>query len=248
VSLPKVVSPEEWRAARVELLAEEKAMTRARDALNTKRRRLPMVRVEKDYEFDGPEGKASLTDLFEGRRQLMVGHFMFDPGWDDGCPSCSAGADEMSDGLQEHLHARDTSFAYVSRAPLEKIEDYKARKGWTFAWYSSYGSDFNYDFHVTMDESVTPIEYNYKSLAEHEQAGTAYYFEGDQPSEQPGMSCFLREGDEVFHTYSSFGRGAEMTGGSYYFLDLTALGRQEEWEEPKGRADAARVAQPDFAD
>ena len=169
---------------------------------------------------------------------------MFDPGWEDGCPSCSAGADEMSDGLLEHLPSRDTTFAYVSRAPLEKIEDYKARKGWTFPWYSSYGSEFNYDFHVTIDESVTPIEYNYKTLPEHEQAGTADCFEGDQPSEQPGMSCFLRDGDEVFHTYSSFGRGAEMTGGSYDFLDLTALGRQEEWEEPKGRSEAGARSAP----
>jgi len=248
VSLPKVASPLEWRAARVELLAEEKAMTRARDALNTKRRELPMVKIEKEYAFKGPDGEAGLVDLFEGRLQLMVGHFMFDPSWDDGCSSCSAGADEMSNGLLEHLHTRDTTFAYVSRAPLEKIQDYKARKGWTFPWYSSYGSDFNYDFHVTMDESVAPIEYNYKTLAEHEQAGTAYYFAGEQPSEQPGTSCFLREDDEVFHTYSSFARGAEMTGGSYYFLDLTALGRQEEWEEPKGRSDAGREAHPDFAD
>ena len=247
MSLPKVVSPEEWRAARLELLAEEKALTRARDALNTRRRGLPMVKVEKDYVFEGPDGKVGLTDLFEGRRQLMVGHFMFDPTWDDGCPSCSAGADENCEGLREHLHARDTTFAYVSRAPIAKIEAYKARKGWTFPWYSSHGSDFNYDFHVTMDESVAPIEYNYRTKEEHEKAGTAYYFEGEQPIEEPGLSCFLRDGDAVFHTYSTFGRGAEMLGGSYYFLDLTALGRQEDWEEPKGRTAAARGAVPDFA-
>jgi len=247
MSLPKVVSREEWRAARVELLAEEKAMTRARDALNTKRRELPMVKVEKDYVFEGPDGKASLLDLFDGRRQLMVGHFMFNPTWEDGCPSCSAGADEMSDGLLEHLHARDTSFVYVSRAPLAKIEAYKARQGWTFPWYSSYGGDFNYDFHVTMDESVAPIEYNYRTPAEHEEAGTSGYLEGEQPIEEPGLSCFLRDGDTVFHTYSNYARGAEMTGGSYYFLDLTALGRQEDWEEPKGRATTARGAVPDFS-
>ena len=158
MSLPKVASPEEWRAARVELLAEEKAMTRARDALSTRRRELPMVKVDKDYAFEGPDGKASLADLFEGRLQLMVGHFMFDPRWDDGCPSCSAGADEMSDGLLEHLHTRDTTFAYVSRAPLEKIENYKARKGWTFPWYSSYGTDFNYDFDVTIDPAVVSYD------------------------------------------------------------------------------------------
>jgi predicted dithiol-disulfide oxidoreductase (DUF899 family) len=247
MSLPQVTSREEWLAARKALLAKEKELTRQRDALNVERRMLPMVEIEKRYVFTGPDGEATLLDLFEGRRQLIVGHFMFDPSWEDGCPSCSAGADEVSDGLLAHLHARDTTLAYVSRAPLEKIERYKARKGWTFPWYSSYGSDFNYDFHVTLDESVAPIEYNYRTKAEHEQAGTSYYVEGEQPIEAPGSSYFLRVGDRVFHTYSVYARGAEMTGGSYYFLDLTALGRQEEWEEPKGRASAARAGRPDFA-
>jgi predicted dithiol-disulfide oxidoreductase (DUF899 family) len=247
MSLPEVVSREQWLAARKALLAEEKKLTRRRDALNADRRRLPMVRIDKDYVFTGPDGEASLLDLFEGRRQLIVGHFMFDPRWEEGCPSCSAGADEVSDGLLNHLHARDTTLAYVSRAPLEKLERYKASKGWTFPWYSSYGSDFNYDFKVTLDESVAPLEYNYRTKEEHEEAGTGYYFEGEQPIEQPGTSFFLRDGDAVFHTYSSFGRGAEATGGSYYFLDLTALGRQEEWEEPKGRAAAAHAANPDFS-
>jgi predicted dithiol-disulfide oxidoreductase (DUF899 family) len=246
-SLPHVVSRDEWLVARKELLAKEKELTRRRDALNAERRRLPMVRIEKDYVFEGPDGKVGLLDLFEGRRQLIVGHFMFDPRWEDGCPSCSAGADEVSTGLLEHLAARDTTLAYVSRAPLEKIERYKARKGWTFPWYSSYGSNFNYDFHVTLDESVAPIEYNYRTKAAHEQAGTSYYFEGEQPIEAPGSSYFLRDGDTVYHTYSTFARGAEMTGGSYYFLDLTALGRQEDWEEPKGRAAAAHDARPDFS-
>jgi predicted dithiol-disulfide oxidoreductase (DUF899 family) len=248
MSLPNVVSREEWLTARKELLAKEKELTRRRDALNAERRRLPMVRIDKDYVFEGPEGNVGLVDLFEGRLQLILGHFMFDPSWEDGCPSCSAGADEVSKGLLEHLHARDTTLAYVSRAPLEKLERYKAKKGWTFPWYSSYGSDFNYDFHVTMDESVAPLEYNYRTKAEHEQAGTAYYFEGEQPIEEPGSSYFLRDGDTVFHTYSTFGRGAEQTGGSYYFLDLTALGRQEDWEQPKGRAASARAAIPDFSD
>jgi predicted dithiol-disulfide oxidoreductase (DUF899 family) len=247
MSLPNVVSRDEWLAARKELLAKEKELTRRRDALNAERRMLPMVAIEKEYVFEGPDGKASLLDLFEGRRQLIVGHFMFDPSWEDGCPSCTAGADEMSPGLLAHLHARDTTLAYVSRAPLAKLEDYKARKGWTFPWYSSYGSDFNYDFHVTLDESVAPMEYNYRTLEEHRQAGTAYYFEGDQPMEMPGSSYFLRDGERIFHTYSTFGRGAEQTGGSYYFLDLTALGRQEEWEEPKGRATDAHGALPDFS-
>ena len=132
-------------------------------------------------------------------------------------------------------------------APLAKIERYKAKRGWTFPWYSSYGSDFNYDFHVTLDESVAPVEYNYRTPEEHRAAGTSYYLEGDQPLELPGQSRFLRDGDRVFHTYSTFGRGREMTGGSYYFLDLTALGRQEEWEEPKGRAADPHGATPDFA-
>jgi len=247
MSLPTIVSREQWLAARKDLLAKEKALTRERDLLNAERRNLPMVEIVKDYVFEGPAGDASLLDLFEGRLQLMVGHFMFDPSWEDGCPSCSAGAAEVSAGLLEHLHARDTTLAYVSRAPLAKIEDYKARRGWTFPWYSSHGSDFNYDFDVTVDESVAPAVYNYRTKAEHEKAGTAYYFDAEQPIEQPGTSCFLRDGDRVFHTYSMYGRGAEMLGGSYYFLDLTALGRQEDWEEPKGRASSAHAASPDFA-
>ena len=149
MSLPDVVSREEWLAARKELLAKEKELTRARDALNTERRKLPMVEIDKPYVFEGPDGEATLLDLFEGRRQLIIYHFMFDPEWEDGCPSCTAGADEMSPGLLAHLHARDTSLAYVARAPLAKIERYKAKRGWTFPWYSSFGSDFNYDFDVT---------------------------------------------------------------------------------------------------
>ena len=247
MSLPDVVSREQWLAARKDLLAKEKELTRARDALNAERRMLPMVEIDKPYAFEGPEGDATLLDLFEGRRQLILIHFMFHPEWEDGCASCTAGADEMAPGLLAHLHARDTSLAYVARAPLAKIERYKAKRGWTFPFYSSYGSDFNYDFHVTLDESVAPVEYNYRTPAEHRQAGTSYYVEGDQPLELPGQSHFLRDGDRVFHTYSTFGRGAEMTGGSYYFLDLTALGRQEDWEEPKGRVGAAHGATPDFA-
>lgn len=244
-NLPRVASREEWMAARKELLAEEKAMTRARDKLNVKRRELPMVRITKDYVLDGPGGKATLLDLFEGRLQLIVSHFMFDPEWDDGCPSCSAGADEMSQGLMRHLHTRDTSLVYVSRAPLEKIERYGAKKGWTFPWYSSYGSDFNYDFHVTIDANVAPVEYNFRTASELEETG--YGWMGDGKSyEQPGLSVFLRVGDDVFHTYSFYARGAEWLGGSYAFLDLTPLGRQEDWEEPSGRAASVRAARPDF--
>jgi predicted dithiol-disulfide oxidoreductase (DUF899 family) len=244
MSLPDVVSREAWRAARVDLLAQEKAMTRARDALNTKRRELPMVRIEKDYVFEGPDGSARLLDLFDGRRQLIVQHFMFDPSWEDGCPSCSAAADEISAGLLEHLHARDTTLAVVSRAPIERIERYKARKGWTFPWYSSNGTDFNYDFHVTLDESVAPVEYNFRDKEQLEQAGLGWLADGS--SEQPGYSVFLRDGHQIFHTYSMYARGAESLGGSYYFLDLTALGRQEDWEEPKDRAASGRGAVPNF--
>ncbi|HEX2383258.1 MAG TPA: DUF899 domain-containing protein [Acidimicrobiales bacterium] len=245
MSLPRVASEQEWLDAREELLVEEKAMTKARDRLNAKRRELPMVQVDKEYVFEGPDGKATLLDLFEGRRQLIVVHFMFDPSWEDGCPSCTAGADEVSQGLMDHLHTRDTSLAYVSRAPIEKLERYKAKRGWTFPWYSSYDSDFNYDFHVTLDESVTPIEYNFRTKAEHAARGVD--FDSDESSEAPGRSHFLRDGDTIFHTYSVYARGLESIGGSYYLLDETALGRQEEWEEPKGRAADSRGAVPDFA-
>jgi predicted dithiol-disulfide oxidoreductase (DUF899 family) len=244
MSLPNVVSRAEWLVARRALLAEEKAMTRARDALSTKRRELPMVRVEKDYLFDGPNGSVYLNDLFDGRNQLIVQHFMFDPDWDEGCPSCTAAADEMSEGLRGHLSSRDTTFAVVSRAPLEKIERYRVSKGWTFPWYSSFGSDFNYDFNVTIDASVVPVMWNYRTMEELAEVGMGWLGEGS--SEQPGYSVFLRDGDATFHTYSMYARGAETLGGSYYFLDLTALGRQEEWEEPKGRAASARANVPDF--
>jgi predicted dithiol-disulfide oxidoreductase (DUF899 family) len=247
MTLPRIVQRDDWLAARKELLEQEKRLTRERDALNTRRRQLPMVEIEKPYRFEGPDGPASLQDLFEGRRQLIVGHFMFKPEWEDGCPSCTAGADNVAEGTRRQLEIRDTTLAYVSRAPLEKLERYKAKRGWTFRWYSSYGSDFNLDFGVTVDESAAPAAYNYKTRAQHEADGTGYYFEGEQPMEMPGSSYFLRDGERIFHTYSTFGRGAEQTGGSYYFLDLSALGRQEEWEEPKGRADAAHGASPDFA-
>ena len=166
MSLPEVVSHDEWRAARVALLEQEKALTRQRDAVSEARRRLPMVEVVKDYRFTGPQGEVGLLDLFEDRLQLIVGHFMFHPEWEDGCPSCSAGADEVADGLLEHLHIRDTTLAYVSRAPLETIERYKAKKGWTFPWYSSHGSEFNYDFHATLDATVAPLEYNFRGADE----------------------------------------------------------------------------------
>jgi predicted dithiol-disulfide oxidoreductase (DUF899 family) len=243
MSLPEVVSQDEWLAARQKLLAKEKELTRTRDALMAERRRLPMVLVEKDYRFDGPDGEAALVDLFEGRHQLIVGHFMFDPAWEDGCPSCSAGADEMSSGHLAHLHARDTTLAYVSRAPYPKLAAYQERRGWTFPWYSSFGSDFNYDFGVTIDPAVKPAAYNYRCAEEHRARGLGFELVG----EFPGRSSFLRDGDRVFHTYSVYARGLETIGGSYYLLDETALGRQEDWEEPKGRAAATRGPKPDFA-
>ena len=247
MSLPEIATHEEWLEARKQLLAREKEMTHRYDALNADRRRMPMVRIDKPYRFAGPGGEASLLDLFEGRRQLIIQHFMFDPSWDDGCPSCSAAADEMSDGLLSHLHARNTTFAAVSRAPLATIDGYRSRRGWTFPWYSSAGSDFNYDFHVTIDESVAPMEINYRSKQELEARGDSAV-ESPQPFELPGISCFLRDGDSVFHTNSTFARGTEMLGGAYTFLDLTALGRQEDWEEPRGRAGDAHHAIPDFSE
>jgi predicted dithiol-disulfide oxidoreductase (DUF899 family) len=246
MTLPRVVSREEWLAARKELLAKEKDLTRKRDALNIERRNLPMVEVTKDYVFEGPQGEVRLADMFDGRRQLIIYHFMFDPTWDEGCSSCTAGTDELSKGFFDHLHTRDTSYAMVSRAPLAKLEAWKATKGWDIPWYSSFGTDFNFDFGVTIDESVQPAAYNYRTKAEFEAMGSDF-FDADQPFEMPGQSCFLLDDGRVYHTYSQYARGLESTGGSYYFLDLTALGRQEEWEEPKGRADDARPAQPDFA-
>jgi predicted dithiol-disulfide oxidoreductase (DUF899 family) len=241
MSLPEIVTRDEWLAARTALLEQEKELTRRRDALSAERRRLPMVEVTEDYRFTGPQGEVGLSDLFEGRQQLIIYHFMFDPEWDDGCPSCTAGTDEISPGFLEHLHTRDTTYALVSRAPLEKLEAWKAKHGWDhLTWYSSGDGDFNYDFGVTIDAERGSREYNFRDVADEPNwAG--------QPHEMPGRSVFLRVDDRIFHTYSQYARGLESTGGSYYFLDLTALGRQEEWEEPKGRTESARSATPDFA-
>ena len=247
MTLPRIASRDEWLEARTALLEKEKALTRARDELNRERRELPMVEITKDYRFQGPDGEVGLLDLFEGRRQLILGHVMFDPDWDEGCPSCSAGIDEISPGLEDHLHVRDTTLAYVSRAPLEKLERWKAHKGWDIAWYSSNGTDFNYDFGVTIDASKGFDTYNFRTLDEYAARGEESMRDADQPYEMPGLSCFLQDDGRVFHTFSQYARAAEWTGGSYAFLDLTALGRQEDWEEPKGRADLARTNQPDFA-
>jgi predicted dithiol-disulfide oxidoreductase (DUF899 family) len=248
MSLPEIADRAEWLAARRELLAREKDLTRLQDAVNADRRRLPMVRVEKDYVFTGAGGEVSLLDLFEGRRQLIIQHFMFDPDWENGCSSCTASVDEISDGVLTHLHARDTTFALVSRAPIAKLEDYRRRRGWTVPWYSSNGGDFNYDFHVTLDESVAPIEVNYRTRAEIDAApSAAWVLEANQPIEMPAVSAFLRDGHDVFHTNTTYARGTEYLAGAYTFLDLTALGRQEDWEEPKGRAAAPHDASPDFS-
>jgi predicted dithiol-disulfide oxidoreductase (DUF899 family) len=232
MTLPSVVSRDEWLAARKALLAKEKELTHQRDVVNAARRRLPMVRIEKNYVFEGPIGKASLLDLFEGRPQLLVYHFMFDPSWNEGCPSCSFLVDNI--GHLAHLHARKTSLALISRAPLAKIEPYKKRMGWTAPWYSSFGSDFNYDFHVTLDEAVAPVEYNYRDKAELIKKGERYFTQG----ESHGLSVFLCDGGSVFHTYSTYARGADLLVGTYNYLDMTALGRQEDWEEPPGRSDS----------
>ena len=210
-NLPDVVSREEWTAARQELLDKEKEQTRRRDQLNAERRRLPMVRVEKDYRFKGPDGEVALADLFEGRPQLVMHHFMYGPDWDTGCSSCASAADQLPQLRQ--LRVRNTSLVGVSRAPYEKLAAAQERMGWEFPWYSSFGTDFNYDFHATLDDPDEPDD-----------------------SELPGISAFLQVGDEVFHTYSTFGRGIEEFHNGYPWLDLTVLGRQEDWEEPKGRA------------
>jgi predicted dithiol-disulfide oxidoreductase (DUF899 family) len=208
MNLPPVVSPTEWQAAREALLVKEKEATRTRDALAAERRKLPMVRIEKDYVFDGPEGKATLPDLFEGRRQLLLYHFMFGPSQDAGCDGCSMVVDQI--GHLAHLHARDVSFALVSRAPLTKIEAYRRRMGWTIPWFSSSESDFNVDFGVS-PETPQPDVY--------------------QDGETFGLSVFLRDGDGLFRTYFTTARGVEALGSVWTLLDLTPLGRQEDWED-----------------
>lgn len=247
MSLPKVTDRETWVDARKALLAEEKDLTRRRDALNTRLRNLPMVEIDAPYEFQGPAGPVGLIDLFEGRKQLIIYHFMFHPEWDEGCPSCTAGVDEVSPGFLEHLHTRDTTYALVSRAPLDKLERWKAQRGWMLPWYSSGGTDFNQHFGVTIDAARGFDQYNFRTLDEYAAMGEESMKTADQPYDMPGQSCFLQVDGRVFHTYSSYARGLEGTGGSYYFLDRTALGRQEEWEEPKGRSDAVRTGAPDFS-
>jgi predicted dithiol-disulfide oxidoreductase (DUF899 family) len=213
----KIVSHDEWIAVRKAYLAEEKAFSRARDTLAKKRRELPWEKVEKKYVFDTPGGKQTLADLFCGKSQLIIYHFMLGPDWEAGCPSCSFLADHF-DGSVIHLAQRDVSFVVVSRAPLTQIEKFKARMGWHFTWVSSFGSDFNHDYQV----SASP---------EEKASGTAMYnYEMTTfPSEErPGASAFLKnEAGEVFHTYSTYGRGLDILIGAYNFLDLAPKGRDE---------------------
>jgi predicted dithiol-disulfide oxidoreductase (DUF899 family) len=207
MKLPPIVSATDWQIAGDKLLAKEKAQTRAQDALAAQRRKLPMVRIDKEYEFQGPEGKRGLVDLFDGRQQLILYHFMFAPGvngWPAaGCPGCSFFVDQI--GNLAHLHARDTSLVLVSLAPFAKIKAYKKRMGWTVPWYSSAGSDFNRDFGLSTREGETF-----------------------------GLSVFLRDGDDVFRTYFTTKRGVEHLGSTWTFLDLTPFGRQETWEDSPG--------------
>jgi predicted dithiol-disulfide oxidoreductase (DUF899 family) len=215
----KIVSHDEWIAARKAYLADEKAFTRARDELSRKRRALPWERVEKNYMFDTPDGKQSLADLFGGKGQLIIYHFMLGPDWEVGCPSCSFLADHF-DGAVIHIAQRDVSFVVVSRAPLPQLEAFKRRMGWRFKWVSSFGSDFNHDYQVSMtpqEKAGGKVMYNYEII------------ESFPSEERPGASVFYKnEAGEIFHTYSSYGRGLDILIGTYNFLDIAPKGRDEE--------------------
>lgn len=213
-----IVSAERWISLRKELLHKEKELTKLRDRVNAERRELPWVRVEKKYLFDAPEGKVSLTDLFAGRSQLVIYHFMFGPDWQEGCPSCSFVSDHIN-GALVHLAARDVRMVMISRAPLVKIEAFKKRMGWLFEWVSSYSNDFNADYHVSFTKeemALGKVHYNY----------TMQEF----PSEEaPGVSVFYKDADgSVFHTYSAYGRGVESLVGTYMVLDMVPKGRDED--------------------
>ena len=213
----RIVTRDQWISERKTLLAHEKELTRLSDQIARERRALPWVRIDKNYVFDTPQGRRTLADLFDDRRQLLVQHFMFGPGWEQGCPSCSFMADH-SDGMNVHLAHRDVTLAAVSRAPLADIERFRRRMGWRFPWVSSHGSDFNYDFGVSFTE-------------EEVAKGELTYNFGPWPyahEEWPGVSVFFKNGaNEVFHTYSTYGRGVEVMMGAYKMLDLTPKGRDE---------------------
>ncbi|HEY0737312.1 MAG TPA: DUF899 domain-containing protein [Herpetosiphonaceae bacterium] len=227
IAHPPIASSDEWLAARKELLVKEKEVTRARDAVSAARRRLPMVKLDKDYSFMGPDGPVSLLDLFEGRRQLIIYHFMFDPRWNKGCDGCTGYVNALGD--LSPLHDSDTSFALISRAPFDKLAAYKTSQGWSLPWYSSNESDFNYDFHATLDASVAPVMYNFRSADELEQMGSPV--SNDGPSEAHGISVFFRLDDTIFHTYSAYARGVESLTDTSSLLDITPYGRQEDWED-----------------
>jgi predicted dithiol-disulfide oxidoreductase (DUF899 family) len=212
-----IVSDATWTEQRMKLLEREKALTRLRDQVASERRALPWRRIAKDYVFDTPAGRRTLAELFGARRQLMVQHFMFGPGWEQGCPSCSYMADHI-DGMNIHLAHRDIRFVAVSRAPLHDIEQFRGRMGWTFDWVSSHGSDFNFDFAVSFTPEALAtgkVRYNYR--------------DGYFPAEEaPGISVFCKDdAGDVFHTYSTFGRGVEVMMGAYMLMDLTPRGRDE---------------------
>jgi predicted dithiol-disulfide oxidoreductase (DUF899 family) len=232
-ALPKVVSRQEWLVARKTLLAKEKELTRAADALAAERRRLPMVKVDVPYVFEGAHGRMSLTELFEGRSLLYVHHFMWIDATDSGCHRCTNAADiNFGPANLMHFHSHDITFAAIARAPWSKLAALVDRKRWTFPMYSSFGTTFNYDFHVTLDETVRPIEYNYRDKEGLLATGMpAAMLNGDFP----GNSVFLHDGDAVYHTYSAYARGLDVVDTPSNFLDLTVYGRQEDWEDsPEG--------------
>jgi predicted dithiol-disulfide oxidoreductase (DUF899 family) len=225
LAMPPVASREDWLKQRIALLQEEKAHTIRYDEINAKRRRLPMVRVDKDYAFKGRDGVFDLPGLFNGQRQLVVYHFMFDPQWEKGCLGCSSLVKELGD--LSLLEERNTRFVLISRAPLEKLEMFRTEMGWEHPWYSSFDSDFNYDFHATYDEEKVPILANYRDRAELERLGRSI----PKPGETHGMSVFFRSDDTVFHTNSIFARGVESLTDTYAMLDITPWGRQESFED-----------------
>jgi predicted dithiol-disulfide oxidoreductase (DUF899 family) len=214
---------EQWLAARLELLDAEKELTRRNDELARRRRELPWVPVEQDYRFTTEAGDASLRDLFGERSQMLVYHFMLGPDWGEGCPSCSALIDGVA-GSVPHLENHDVAFVVVSRAPLDEIRAYKERMGWNVRWVSSFGSSFNYDFHSTIDPAVAPVAYNFRNQEQLEALNVAWR---DWSGEQPGMSAFAREGDDVFHTYSAYARGLDALWTMWQWLDRSPQGRNE---------------------
>jgi predicted dithiol-disulfide oxidoreductase (DUF899 family) len=223
MKLPQVVSRSDWNAQRRALLELEKAATHARDVLNAARRSLPMVRIDKQYVFEGAHGSRSLSELFDGQSQLIVCHIMFHREHGEACAGCSFSVDNLPH--LSHIRARDTALVLVSRAPYPELAAFKARMEWGAPWYSSFGSDFNYDFHATTDEAVAPVEYNYRDKATLERLRQVYHVKG----EQPGVSVFLRDADAIYHTYSTYGRGLELMLTTYNYLDLTPFGRGEGW-------------------